>query len=277
MEYKKQVWELNVTDNYYGCTKCGKHCKAIYFNVYLSSYDENRWLCESCLDEMFPPIDWGEPEKYQLVRGDGEGFGFTCRSCKIHYSKYTDCWVGDASLCPDCYQQHVLKEPTPIYSKRRFENTEAMEDVDLENSNDYSNPITETTHSCVLQFPNGDIVEIPPPEADEHGGWESEIVFDGWTEVSEFDRGVWTSNYSQCGQKIRIYMESLGTNRHPYQSREFIHMDACLLIKEYHRFICTGVEVLSLTKHTRTYTPKPKTEDRYTELDKFPLLNGRVR
>lgn len=155
-----------------------------------------------------------------------------------------------------------------VIGENQIQVSNPIQNIEVEISwNTAPQPITEVTHSCTLEFPNGDVVEIPEPEGD---GWESVIIFDEWTVRDDLDDwGEHVENvYRACNNKIRI-LEIVDVDY------EFYHQSSHMIIDEYNeRIEETGPRVLSLTKHIRTYTPAVETEDRYTELDKFPLLNG---
>jgi hypothetical protein len=108
-------------------------------------------------------------------------------------------------------------------------------------------------------------VEIPGPG----DGWESE------------EKQFWPPE-SLCDAGYTVEQESYPDNQNWFihANREDAkyavnHLSGQLIVREYSQRIFEKTPIiLYLTKHTRTYTPTVETEERYTEFDKFPLLNG---
>ena len=136
------------------------------------------------------------------------------------------------------------KGPSPIGSAsvhwRQFILGEALKNI----------PVIETTHSCTMKFPNGDIVDIPPPADSE---WKEEVIFDEWTD--------------NCANK----KNNLFKGCHTLCRDNINHKEGELIFVEYYdRAMIENATVESLSKWTRTVTPTKTTENRYESNSAFP-------
>lgn len=117
-------------------------------------------------------------------------------------------------------------------------------------------PEPEVTHSLVMKFRNGDIVEVPPPEGD---GWKKKIVHDEWTPIREGQRPPVVYGYEHDENRFDVGFSSheVGGFDNNYAAC-VSHDSARMLGDEYlARIDDEDPDLLSLTMWTREFTVVP--------------------
>lgn len=123
-------------------------------------------------------------------------------------------------------------------------------------------PEPETTHSATLQFPNGDMVEIPAPEGE---GWESEVVIEYKKESD-----TWPEEVNNIGFKAGVYIED--------KNYPFKHKNAQVVAADYlSRTYIEKPHVLLLTKWTRAHEWKPAPKEKTFEEIAIERYPSRIR
>lgn len=132
-------------------------------------------------------------------------------------------------------------------------------------------PITEITHSCTLEFPNGDRVEIPPPPESE--GWVmDEIIYKSdYSKPRHWPSRTLNAHYydtEKCGE---IEMEG-------ELDYKILHPGGCIILYEYScRIFHQSPQIINLTSWTREVIPnaEPRQKTMMDEArERFPLLLG---
>lgn len=175
------------------------------------------------------------------------GNDFDCFGCEHRIERYEKYWGQPDGLefCIYCYEEFVLsqkgsKSPTERHAPQ-------------------PKPKTETTHSCVLEFPNGEVIEIPGPEGAE------------WS-VSEVTRQFWQRQHVHSLLDGK-YIKHINTG---HLSWKITHSEGLMLAHEYEKRVNKEHPVfITVTQWERTAPKsKPQTTMLHSALMAFPLLNG---
>jgi hypothetical protein len=134
-----------------------------------------------------------------------------------------------------------------------------------------ANPVSiETTHSAVLEFPNGEIIKIPEPGE----GWIEKIIWDEWhgKDYKESEINAWKERVLEINRdydKCETYI--VDDDEVQYQ---IVHHCGFVIVNEYeNRINEEHPNINRLTRWTREVKPKVETIERYTQSE-FPMLEG---
>lgn len=227
-----------MSNKLFSCKKCG-HLISDYYG------------CESepcCLD-CSPPRMTLEEWDHGTVQKNEEEFleNISISSpgeIKISFGDTKMCIITEDEPAEDC-NHAVQTDPTVVEHINQTGFLEVFFDY-----------IFEVTHSCTLEFANGDVVEIPPPEGE---GWEEEILFDEWTE--KFNN---TKKYTMVKDYGVLCRDNI-------THEKGLMIFAEIFSRAYHE----NARVLSTSRWTRETKIAEDSEKEAPEWrTKYPLLNG---
>jgi len=133
-------------------------------------------------------------------------------------------------------------------------------------------PFPQVTHSAVMKFPNGDIVEIPGPGE----GWTKEVVHDEWSELPPSEKRPSVFNYEEGCMDVSFPSFTVGD---PPEHGGFViaHDMGKNVAHEYEaRIDDAEPDLISLTKWTKmAVETKEERNTSYSDWKaRFPLLHG---
>lgn len=219
-----------MSNKLFSCKKCGR----------LIDAGSDYYGCESepyCLD--------CSPPRIEKISRSSPG------EIKISFGDTKMCIITEDEPAEDC--NHVVQtDPTGVGHINQTGFLEVFFDY-----------IFEVTYSCTLEFPNGDVVEIPPPEGE---GWESKRVMTKSPDYWGPRVNSANSSYQGC---VCIWDE----NEFNY---DIAHDVGFLIAREYMDRIDEQrpniTNIIEWTRETKIAADSEKEAPEWKT--KYPLLNG---